>query len=118
MMANFEQEYERLFGRGAALKDAGIEFVNYGVDSIGLVPSLPSARWPAGASVSAYAERATWCPKARGMVPTPVYDGPSLPARAQIDGPAIIEHPGTTIVVLAGQHASIDEHRHTHIELQ
>lgn len=49
------------------------------------------------------------------MVSTPIYDGPSLPASAEIGGPAIIEHPGTTIVVLAGQTASIDEQRHTHI---
>jgi N-methylhydantoinase A len=35
LMGDFEHEYERLFGRGAALKDAGIELVNYGVDSIG-----------------------------------------------------------------------------------
>jgi N-methylhydantoinase A/oxoprolinase/acetone carboxylase beta subunit len=49
------------------------------------------------------------------MVDTPIYDGPSLPACAEVLGPAIIEHPGTTIVVLAGQTASIDEQRHTHI---
>jgi hypothetical protein len=27
----------------------------------------------------------------------------------------VIEHPGTTIVVLAGQTASVDDQRHTHI---
>jgi N-methylhydantoinase A len=118
MMANFEHEYERLFGRGAALKDAGVEFVNYGVDSIGLVPSLPTIRWPAGADASPRTERDTWCPRARALVATPVYEGPALPAHAQVDGPAIIEHPGTTIVVLAGQRATIDEHRHTHIDLE
>jgi N-methylhydantoinase A len=117
-MANFEQEYERLFGRGAALRDAGIEFVNYGVDSIGVVPSLPTICWPTGDDAAPRTERATWCPRARAMVSTPVYDGPTLPAGTHVDGPAIIEHPGTTIVVLAGQHATIDEHRHTHIELE
>jgi len=49
------------------------------------------------------------------MVRTPIYDGPSLPAQARIAGPAVIEHPGTTIVVLAGQTASVDDQRHTHI---
>ena len=33
----FETEYERLFGPGSALKDAGIELVDYGVDAIGVV---------------------------------------------------------------------------------
>jgi N-methylhydantoinase A/oxoprolinase/acetone carboxylase beta subunit len=32
-----------------------------------------------------------------------------------LTGPAIIEHPGTNIVVLTGQIARIDEYRHTHI---
>ena len=117
LMQDFEHEYERLFGRGAALKDAGIEFVNYGVDAIGAVPALPATAWPGGAAVSPRTERATWCPRARAMVPTPIYEGPALPADARIEGPAIIEHPGTTIVVLAGQAATIDGHRHTHIDL-
>jgi N-methylhydantoinase A len=114
-MAGFEKEYERLFGKGAALKDAGIEFVNYGVNSVGVVPALATTRWPAGGSVSARTRRMTWCPQQRAMVSTPIYDGPALPANAEIAGPAVIEHPGTTIVVLAGQTATIDDQRHTHI---
>jgi len=111
----FEKEYERLFGKGAALKDAGIELVNYGVDSIGVVDKPVSASWRAHGDVVPRARRMTWCPRSRDMLSTPIYDGPSLPAAAEIAGPAIIEHPGTTIVVLAGQLARIDHHRHTHI---
>ncbi len=51
------------------------------------------------------------------MVSTPIYDGPALPAGTAVAGPAIIEHPGTTIVVLPGQSARIDEWRHTHIHV-
>ncbi len=115
MMADFEKEYERLFGRGAALKDAGIEFVNYGVNSVGAVSPPPMTRWPTGDGISPRTHRMTWCMQDRDMVSTPIYDGPGLPANAEITGPAIIEHPGTTIVVLAGQTATIDEQRHTHI---
>jgi N-methylhydantoinase A len=115
MMADFEKEYERLFGRGAALKDAGIEFVNYGVNSVGVVSTPATARWPVGGKTSPRTHRMTWCTRAREMVSTPIYDGPSLPANAEITGPAVIEHPGTTIVVLQGQTANIDEQRHTHI---
>jgi N-methylhydantoinase A len=116
MMLDFENEYERLFGRGAALKDAGIEFVNYGVDAIGVVAAPATTRWPAGDTTPPRTHRMTWCPKSRDMVATPIYDGPSLPASSRITGPAVIEHPGTTIVVLAGQTASIDDERHTHID--
>ena len=111
----FEKEYERLFGKGAALKDAGIELVNYGVDSVGVVAKPEPARWTASGDVVPRTQRMAWCPSRRDRVSTPVYDGPSLPADAHVAGPAILEHPGTTIVVLAGQRARIDEQRHTHI---
>jgi N-methylhydantoinase A len=115
MLDRFEAEYERLFGKGAALKDAGIELVNYGVDAVGVVDKAALAPWPAGDKVEPRTHRMTWCPRTRGMVATPIYDGPALPAGMRIGGPAIIEHPGTTIVVLAGQTAAIDAQRHTHI---
>jgi N-methylhydantoinase A len=115
MLADFEKEYARLFGSGAALKDAGIEFVNYGVNSIGVAAPFIATRWAAGGAISPRTHRMTWCPRAGGMVSTPIYDGPALPAGATVAGPAIIEHPGTTIVVLAGQTANIDDQRHTHI---
>jgi len=115
MLDRFEAEYERLFGKGAALKDAGIELVNYGVDAVGAVVKSARAPWPTGARVEPRTHRNTWCPRTRGMVATPIFDGPELPAGMRIAGPAIIEHPGTTIVVLAGQAAAIDEQRHTHI---
>src|SRR5581483_3991759 len=98
-------------------RDAGIELVNYGVDAVGVVPSLPASRYETRAVTAPHDERMTWCPRRRDMVLTPVYDGPALPAHACIEGPAIIEHPGTTIVVLAGQSATIDDRRHTHIDL-
>jgi N-methylhydantoinase A len=115
MAASFEHEYERLFGRGAALKDAGIELVNYGVDAIGVVPHVAPDRAHAGRATTPHAQRMTWCPTQVKMVETPVYDGPSLATGTEFPGPAIIEHPGTNIVVLAGQTARIDDDRHTHI---
>ena len=115
MLADFEREYERLFGKGAALRDAGIELVNYGVDSIGRVPAPAAARWTATGAVAPRTHRMTWCPRSRDMVRTPIYEGPSLPAHASVAGPAVIEHAGTTIVVLAGQTARVDDQRHTHI---
>jgi len=85
------------------------------VNSIGVVAAPVTARWRTGGQVGPRTHRMTWCPRSRAMVRTPIYDGPSLPAQARIAGPAVIEHPGTTIVVLAGQAASVDDQRHTHI---
>jgi N-methylhydantoinase A len=111
----FEQEYERLFGRGTGLSDAGIELVNYGVDAVGVVAQPPEQHATAGGSTMPVGDRMVYCARERAMVTTPVYDGPALVPESVITGPAVIEHPGTTIVVLSGQTARIDQYRHTHI---
>jgi N-methylhydantoinase A len=113
----FEQEYERLFGRGTGMRDAGIELVNFGIDAVGIVEQPPEAVLPAGARPMPVGERPVWCPRRRAMIPTPIYDGLALQPENRIEGPAVIEHPGTTIVVLDGQTASIDPYRHTHIRV-
>lgn len=112
---DFEREYERLFGQGAALRDAGIELVNYGVDAVGLVPEFSAERAEGGGEAKPVTERPTYCPRRRSMIPTPIYDGTGLAAGTHLEGPVVIEHPGTTIVVLSGQHARIDEYRNTHV---
>jgi N-methylhydantoinase A len=114
--ADFEAEYERLFGKGAALRDAGIELVNYGVDAVGVTPQA-NARFPEGGKAKPAGERLSYCPRKNEMMATPVYDGPGLAVGTRLAGPAIIEHPGTTIVVLSGQQAHIDSFRHTHVTL-
>jgi N-methylhydantoinase A len=114
----FEAEYERLFGPGSALKDAGIELLTFGIDAVGRVakpepePASPSGR------TSPTTHRPAYCPHRRRMIETPVYAGPELPPQTPIVGPAIIEHPGTTILVLRGQAATIDDYRNTRIAIQ
>jgi len=111
----FEREYERLFGPGSGLSDAGVELINYGVDAIGRVDKAPWEEAPREGKAEPSSHRPTYCPTKKAMVMTPIYDGPRLPPGTEIQGPAVIEHPGTTIVVLAGQTARIDAYRHTHI---
>jgi N-methylhydantoinase A len=115
--ADFEREYERLFGQGAAMRAGGIELVNYGVDAVGVVSKVARERGTESGSTTPRTERMTYCMKRQDMVATPIYDGVNLPVGATLVGPAIIEHPGTTIVVLTGQRATIDAHRHTHVEI-
>ncbi|WP_421998598.1 hydantoinase/oxoprolinase family protein [Reyranella sp.] len=115
LAAAFEKEYERLFGPGSGLTDAGIELINYGVDAVGVVDKAPWKEEAPGGTAAPSSMRDVWCPRRKAMVRTPIYDGPSLPPGTHLEGPAVIEHPGTTIVVLAGQSADIDAFRHTHI---
>ena len=109
----FSNEYERLYGKGTALKDAGIELVNYGVDAIGITPAPLEHVWAAEQTERNLKERMTWCPKVMAMVSTPVFDGTALEMNTTIEGPAVIEHPGTSIVIHTGQTAQINAQRHT-----
>jgi len=111
----FEAEYERLFGPGSALKDAGIEMVDYGVDAIGIVAKPSAAKQTGGNSTTPRLRRQAYCSIVNAMVDTPIYDGAGLPAGATISGPAMIEHPGTTIVLHTGHKARIDEFGNTRI---
>ena len=111
----FEAEYERLFGPGSALKDAGIEMVDYGVDAIGIVQKPSAARQMGGSSTTPRLRRQAYCSVVNAMVDTPIYDGAGLPAGATVSGPAMIEHPGTTIVLHTGHKARIDEFGNTRI---
>ena len=115
MADGFESEYERLFGAGSALREAGIELITFSIDAIGLVniPDEPGigAHGPAVPRT----HRPAYCPHRRKMVRTPVYDGTALGQGAEFAGPALVEHPGTTIVVLTGQRAQVDDYRHLHI---
>lgn len=111
----FHEEYERLFGPGSGLRDAGIELVNYGVEAIGVVDKPATERAPSGNAPKACTKRGTYCPHRHALVDTSIYDGSALLAGTVIAGPAVIEHPGTNIVVFDGQKARIDDFRHTHI---
>jgi N-methylhydantoinase A len=105
----FEAEYERLFGPGSALSDAGVELLTFGVDAVGSVPKGDPEVAPGSGKAAPVDRRPAWCPRAKRMIETPVYDGPALASGTRIAGPAIIEHPGTTIIVLDGQQAEIDQ---------
>ena len=83
----FEREYERLFGPGSALKDAGIELVDYGVDAIGATAKPPfEARGPGDGRRRASSAARSAPQRPDGA--TPVYDGQSVGPGAEIPGPA------------------------------
>ena len=111
----FEAEYERLFGPGSGLKDAGVELVDYGVDAIGIVEKPEPSRPKAGTAGKPRLRRPTYCPLTNRMVDTPIWDGAALPPGSTLAGPAVIEHPGTTVVLHSGQTARIDEFGNTRI---
>jgi N-methylhydantoinase A len=118
LIDDFNKEYERLFGVGSGLRDAGVECINFGVEAIGLI-NKPIAELASKSRAKIKAEsRMAYCLKNQKMVRHLIYDGPSLPSNFELSGPALIEHPGTTIVISANQFAKIDKYKHTHIHIK
>ncbi|WP_319531215.1 hypothetical protein [uncultured Cohaesibacter sp.] len=53
-----------------------------------------------------------------GVHEATIYDATKFEPGMAFDGPAIIEDPGTTIVVHPGNHVTIDEFGNTHIDFR
>ena len=51
----------------------------------------------------------------RQLIACPVYDGPHLATGTELEGPAFIDHPSTTIVLRPGDRAEVDAEGHTHL---
>lgn len=104
MVMAFEQEYERLFGKGSGYAAAG--FTLTGLQVHGRA-KLSGVRFDAidsgeaGREVAALkgARDVIWYAKGGVSVSTPIYTGPALAIDSEISGPAIIEYPDTTIIV-------------------
>lgn len=104
----FEQIYEDTYGRGAGFREAGIEMTTFRVSGIGRAPKPAFARTerpertPQGRTRRVYdVHAADWCEAA-------VVDWHDLGAE-QVAGPAIVEHPTTTVYVASGQQVALDE---------
>jgi N-methylhydantoinase A len=94
----FEAEHTRLYGY--AQPNGQIEVVNLRLTAIGKTPPLhvrPPA--PDNAVPVPSETRLVWIDEARGMQPTPVYDGTALRPGQTLLGPAIIDEATTTILV-------------------
>lgn len=53
-----------------------------------------------------------------GIHDTRIYDGLKLEAGMKFEGPAIVEDPGTTVVIHPGNKASVDGYGNIHIAVQ
>jgi N-methylhydantoinase A len=115
VVGRFERKYEELFGKGTGLRAAGIEMTTFRVEAT--VPVTRPALRPAPADATA--------PPAARIGARPVYQqdgvvsevgvyrGERLAPGSCVAGPAIIEHPGTTIVIGPHQSARIDAYRNS-----
>jgi N-methylhydantoinase A len=89
-----------------------VELVNYHVVAFGLVPKPELAKLPATGRKPGGAMRGkrTVDFDTHGNHTAAIYERSRLEPGMEIDGPAIVEEPATTIVVFPGQQATVDDY--------
>ncbi|MEZ5075935.1 MAG: hydantoinase/oxoprolinase family protein [Solirubrobacterales bacterium] len=111
----FESMYEDTYGKGAAFREAGVEMTTFRVDAVGRrrKPQIGShavdATAPAGS-------RRVFDTVLDDYVEAAVVQWSALRSGADLIGPAVVEHPTTTVFVGSGQVCSVDEHGNLMIE--
>ena len=108
----FVEHYERLYGKGIAYAEAGLDISGLRVDAVGRVakPELrPVAEAGGTPDAARKGARQAWFEG--GFVETPVYDEARLRVGSRLTGPAIVESPFTTVVIPPGATLSVDPYR-------
>lgn len=118
LAGSFESLYARLYGEAAAYREAGIECVTFGVDATAKTVQPELARLPLAGADASHARkgaRPVFWSRAAGFSESPLYDGDRLGPGNRLAGPAVVEYPGTTLLVLAGWTAEVDPYRNVHL---
>lgn len=116
----FERRYEARYGRGAAYREAGVEFIGFKVEAVGreakprLVRRRPKGESPSGALKG---RRPVCFDAVKGHRRTPIYEGERLESGNLVPGPAIIEYASTTVVVGPRQRAEVDPYKNVTLHL-
>jgi N-methylhydantoinase A len=110
LLARFHDQFEELYGEGVAFKEAGVEIVSFRVQGHGEFdkPRLAQVAVAANGSGGGPSSRRIHLGHDLGEVTADVVRGPSLVSGDVLEGPVVIEHPGTTIFVGPSQTATID----------
>lgn len=115
LIARFEQKYEERYGAGTGYREAGVEITGFRVHGKAPVPKAEISKLKKGSEGKAIArkERNVYFHEANSFLATSIYNEVDLEPGMSIAGPAIIEHPGTTVVIGPKQQAAIDDFLNT-----
>lgn len=118
---SFERRYEAIYGFGSVLPGAPLRVLRVGVTAIGMIdkPDLVEfeLRPPEPSHDARRDARPVMWPSASVVSATRVWDGLKLRSGNVIEGPALIELPGTVIAVPPDHSAVLDRFGNTVIEL-
>ena len=107
----FGRIYENKYGKGTGFREAGIEWSRFKVDAAGRIPKPKLKRHAPGGSDpgKAFLERRNiFSADSRTYLDTPVDDGNLIKPGNIIEGPAIVQHTGTTVVISPEYRAKVD----------
>lgn len=114
MSSRFHEEHSRVYGY--RLEQHAVEIVNLRVTGSSQPPALP---WPAHSQTDVVpapiGTRSVLHASSAKPSDWPVYRFTDIPAGSKVEGPAIVEYPGSTCVILPGWIAKWDPWRHAHV---
>jgi len=121
IVIDFEQLYEKKYGRGSAFREAGIEMTMFRLTARGLmerpnVEALPSRG--ADASAARIGKRPIFVDAKDSMYEAEIYDFERLMPGNVVHGPAVIHTPITTIVLQDRQIGTMDGYRNVVIDFE
>jgi N-methylhydantoinase A len=117
LVANFEEAYERIYGKGTAYRKAGVEVSNFVVTATTKTykPKLKEYEWegenPDRARIG---ERQVYF---EDFIQTPVFQMEGLRPGNRIAGPAVVESPATTLLLHPTQSAAVDRYRNLLVQV-
>lgn len=116
LVETFEESYEAVYGKGAGFRFAGIELTTFRVVAVGRTVK-PSIRRPSAVAAPKPGTRRIFEPATLKWTEADVFAWLDMPAGFGVTGPAIVEHPETTVYVGPGQIAQLDDAGNLSIDL-
>jgi N-methylhydantoinase A len=110
---HFERDYESRFGTGATYTRAGFEIISARIVAQGSLP--PPASTAKGEKLRQFAARRVVFDHVGGPVETAIYRTTFPPPGSEVNGPAIIEFPGQSVVVPPRGVATADRFGNLHV---
>jgi len=118
LYADFDDAYEKAYGKGSGYREAGKEILTFRVTAVGLlnkprIKEEPAAGTPADGARKP--ERNVFFEELGEFAPTAIYEFQRMTPGMELSGPAVIETPVTTVVVNPRDRAEIDGFRNIRI---
>lgn len=114
IIAEWEKNYEAIYGKGSAFKEAGVQLVSFRITAVAFTvkPVLKRDEKMASSDPKKAFKglRKAFFAGENNFIETPIYDFTRLSYGNMLEGPAIVEAPTTTVIILPQQLVKMDEY--------